>query len=60
MRFDRTQIDRPSESKPKKVKIFPGHTVKAQMTSRGVVALDLDVGSTSGVIGQLHTAVPTE
>jgi hypothetical protein len=59
MRFDRTQSDRLSESKPKKKKIFPGHTVKAQMGSRGVVALGLDVG-TSGVSGQLHTAVPIE
>jgi len=49
MRFDRTQSDGPSESKPKEVKIFPGHTVKTQMTSRGVVALDLDVG-TGGVV----------
>ena len=47
-----------SESEQKKVQIFPGrHTVKAHIGSRGVVALDLDVGC-SGVSGQLHTAVP--
>jgi hypothetical protein len=57
MRFDRTRSDGLTGSKPNKVKIFPGHTVKAHVGSRGVVALDLDVG-TSEVSGQLHTAVP--
>jgi len=59
MRFDRTQSDGLSESKPNKINIFPGHTVKAHVGSRGVVALDLDVG-TSAVSSQLHTAVPVE